>query len=60
MKLAVKVNRPQPKSVKKKPTPTKWLISPFPKMINHIREKYSLEKYKDKKTGNEICNIFQK
>ena len=60
-----KVNRQQPmsvrlKSIKKIPTPTKWLLSPFPEMINNICKKYSFENSQDKETSNEICDIFYK
>ena len=61
----VKVSRQQARlvrlrSIQKIPAPKKLLISPFPGTINHICKKYSLEKSYDKKTSNEIGNIFQK
>ena len=62
--LAIKVNRQQSKSVGSRPmqkivTPIKWLISPFPEVINQICKKHSSENSYDKKTNNETCNIFQ-
>ena len=40
--IVFEVNRQQPRSLRKIPTPIKWLISPLPEMINQIRKKYSL------------------
>ena len=33
-------------------------MSPLPEMINQICKKYSLENYQDKKTSDDICDIF--
>ena len=59
------LNGQQPRSVglrriQKIPTPKKWLVSPFSEVIDQICKKHSLENSYDKKTSNELCNIFQK
>ena len=61
----VKVNHQEPRSAQMRPiqkisTPIKLLISPLPEMINQICKKYSLVNYKDKKTSDDTCDIFQK
>ena len=63
--LRFKVNHQQPRSVglkpiQKIPTPIQWLISPLPEVINQICKTHSLENSCDKKTSNELCDIFQK
>ena len=59
------VNRQQQRSARLRPiqkihTPIKLLISPLPEMINQICKKYSLENSQDKKTSDDMCDIFQK